>query len=218
MRDFGALFLLTLIALSAHQHGNLIYVPLGYIALYLAALYWRERRNRERDLFIYQLKSLRAELRAGATVSVDQLLLTYQTELTTFRVKVGALISSVEIPSRFHRFPAHGHGEQFIYSLCTLTSGWWCIPGGPLHTLGILLQNVSGGEKKRVCELIDGRRLSPSESSQSRIVIVGGFKEVSTPVPRTSTNFVENTPKLSGGKFFNKFRRKGPKSTITPND
>ena len=166
MRDFFALFLLALITASTWRQGAIAYPPLIYLVIYLGALLLRLRRERERELFVNQLKSHRKELRSGGTVAVDGLLLKYNTELTTFTLQVGGLISSVTIPSRFQRFPPEHAHESFVYSLCTLCSGWWHLPAGPLDTIAILVQNLRGGARQSVAELIDGKLLNRISAQQ----------------------------------------------------
>ncbi|MCC6953847.1 MAG: hypothetical protein IT290_06990 [Deltaproteobacteria bacterium] len=169
MRDFLALFLLSLIVASTWKQGALVYPPLIYLVIYLGALLLRLRRERERELFVNQLKSHRKELRSGGTVVVDNQLLKYDTPVTTYLLQVGGLISVVTIPSRYHRYPDQARAEGLVYSLCTVCSGWWHLPAGPLDTVAVILENLRGGTRKSVAELIDGKLLQRMASQDERI-------------------------------------------------
>lgn len=163
MRDLGVLFILVLITASAWKHDALIYPPLIYLGVYLLALYLRRHRERARTIFLNQLKTHRAELRSGGTIVVNNQLLKYDSMLTTYRVQVGGIISSVTIPSHYKRSPDEDRHESIIYSLCTLFSGWWHLPTGPLETIAIIVENLRGGERKSIAQLIDGRLLERLE-------------------------------------------------------
>ncbi len=135
--------------------GVSILLPLFWLLIFLGALFLRERRIRARTDFVNQLKSCRNELRRGGSVVVDNLVLRYNSPLTTFHLSVGALFFHVSIPSRYR--PAYGENqpEAVTHSLCSLLFGWWSVPHGPLRTLHALMFNLQGGERTTVAWLID---------------------------------------------------------------
>lgn len=155
-RDILIFLLLALIALARWLAGEPYLLPLTWFCAFSAAVWLRERRTRERIDFVNQLKSCRRELRHGGSVVVDNLVLRYNSVLTTFHLSVGGIFVSVDIKSRYQPASAENHPDAFIYSVCSLISGWWSFPHGPLHTVQALLFNLGGGEKMTVAQLIDG--------------------------------------------------------------
>lgn len=143
--------------MTSHALTGAAYLSLvGYLFLSLtAALYFRLRIERRRREFVLQLKSHRRELRAGGSVVVDQLLLRYDTPLTSYTMNIGSLFCSATIPSNYLLHTDERHGIALWYSMLSLLSGWWS-PSGPLNTIHALHVNLRGGKRTTVAELIDG--------------------------------------------------------------
>lgn len=154
-RDLFSFCLLALITLSRYLDDESYYLPLLLLLGFSGAVYFRERRRRERIDFINQLKSHRRDLRTGGAVTVNNLVLRYHSRLATYYVSVGGLLASVQIPSQFHLASTENHPVAVLYSIISLISGWWSVPHGPFETIRCLLHNWDGGEKTTVAMLID---------------------------------------------------------------
>lgn len=148
------LSVLLLVLWSNYISGASIAGPLLVLAVFLFSHLLRARRLKQRIDFINQLKSFRRELLAGGTVSVDQLLLRYDSVLTTYTVSVGIVAVSIRIPSTYRLSTDEQQSDGLLYSFATVIAGWWSLTG-PVHTLQALAENIGGGEKKTVGELID---------------------------------------------------------------
>lgn len=154
--EFISLGLLLLIALSRHQSGGDPAPFLLYAALFSTALWLRSSRERRRRDFVQQLKSCRKELRSGGTVVIDHNLVRYRSVIATYNMNIGGLLCSVLVPSPYRVLDANDeHHDSTLCSLASLLFGWWSIPGGPVQTLTNILQNISGGQRQTVAELID---------------------------------------------------------------
>ncbi len=163
--DLLILFITGLVVLAEWLEGDTPWFMGMIFTCLLTAIYLRERQHRIREDFLNQLKLSRKELRAGGTVLIDGRCLRYDTELTTYSATVGGLLTVVEIPSAF-QFPDDGRSVgTHLFSLLSIISGWWA-PAGPIHTLVVLHQNVSGGKKQRVCELVDNAHLQKTLLSE----------------------------------------------------
>ena len=158
------LIILLLIALRNYLAGDSLIVPAGLLAIFLTALLLRERAERGRTDFINQLKSHRKELRGGGTITVDGLLLRYDTELCFYMVSVGTVFTNINIPTQYRVHRGESHPEAFACSLISLLTGWWSI-SGPQTTIAVLLQNLGGGVRKPVSLLIDAKLLEPAEGT-----------------------------------------------------
>lgn len=152
--DILVFFLLTLITLSRYLRDLSVVEPATVLIVYCLFLAIRKHRKQQRIDFVNQLKSHRKELRAGATVEVNGLLLRYSTTVTTYSFSIGTLISSLTIPSVYRVYRNEQPFEALFYSLITLLTGWWSIMG-PLTTLNIVAQNTGGGKTQSIAELID---------------------------------------------------------------
>ena len=155
MHDLFTFFLILLFCLSTYVNGTGFYASLALLFAFVIVIIIREQRVRKRLDFINQLKSHRRELRSGGTVVVDSLLLRYDTKVTTYFLSVGIVLSSINIPSIYRVYTSEGHAESLVYSFCSLISGWWAFPGGPITTIAFLKQNLTGGQVLSVSELID---------------------------------------------------------------
>ena len=149
-------FLLLLVAVS-HAISGATYLPVfAYFLLSLTtALYFRMKIERMRREFILQLKSHRRELRAGGSVVVDQILLRYDTPLTSYQANIGGILCSASIPSPYLVRSGEPHAIAFVYSALSLVTGWWSL-SGPLFTVDALQRNLRGGVATTVAQLIDG--------------------------------------------------------------
>lgn len=152
------------IALSAYLSGRDPTIPTICVAAFLALVLLREQRERRREDFTTQLRSLRQELRSGGTVVVDHLLLRYDTPVTTYNLNVGFLVGSVLIPSPYRIYTGDAHYEPLLYSIISLITGWWALPpAGPLATLALVRQNLVGGMKTDVAHLIDAKLFNQTD-------------------------------------------------------
>lgn len=152
--DLFLLFLIALVGLAQWLDGTVPWLMLFFFSFYVLALTLRERQNQKREDFLNQLRMSRKELRNGGTVFLEGKCLRYETVLTTYFATIGNLFSVVVIPSRFHFIDEGRSAGALALSLLSLISGWWS-PTGPIHTLATLHQNFLGGQKNRVCDLID---------------------------------------------------------------
>lgn len=152
-----SLFLISLIALSRLQNGGDPTPFFLYLGLLVGVLWLRGRRERKRRDFVHQLKSCRKELRSGGTVVIDGHLLRYNSVISTFYLNFGGVFCSVRIPTHYRVTSEQNdhHHDSFYCSLGSLLTGWWAIPAGPLQTITTIIQNISGGERLSVAELID---------------------------------------------------------------
>ncbi len=96
---------------------------------------------------------------------VDQLLLRYDTPLTSYQANIGGLLCSAAVPSNFAPQRGELHGIALFYSAVSLLSGWWSF-SGPLFTVEALFKNLRGGIKTTVAELIDGPLFARRESER----------------------------------------------------
>lgn len=161
-QDLFVLAFLALACLHAFVRGTNMLAPLIVLGIFLLAVFVRESRRRKRADFITQLKSYRRELRSGGTVVVDNMMLRYDSPITSYHLTVGVLFTSIAIPSPYRLSTGEGHPESFIYSLLSLFSGWWAFPMGPILTLHYIRENLSGGEEMPVAMLIDGKLIMRS--------------------------------------------------------
>lgn len=166
MQEFLVLIFLLSLCVTEAMSGGPVWAPLLILTAYLAALYLRRKRHQQRTDFVNQLKSYRRELRSGGTVVVDTLMLRYGTVLATYRLNIGALLTNIVVPSRYHISSGEEQGESLLYSLLSVVSGWWAFPTGPLITLSLIKQNLGGGEKISVAALIDAPLLAAFEGPQ----------------------------------------------------
>lgn len=178
LQDIGVIFLLVLITVSSYFNGQNLGFYLALLAIFISALLIRERQRRQRQDFVKQLKNYSKELRAGGTIIVHQLLLRHDTPVTSYKANVGMLISSVLIESNYSRVDHNKQLEAYGYSLISFLSGWWSLPAGPLITLGILKQNLSGGEKVTVGQLID----MPTPEKRQLKIPIKKSKRINKPV------------------------------------
>jgi hypothetical protein len=169
IQEWGAVFLLLLLTATAWPHGfEYALSPLAYLLLLVVSLLLRSAQERTRIRFFNQLKSSRKELRHGGSVLVDGLVLHYHSVVTTYRYVIGGLFFSVLIPSRFRSTDRSSSAEAYLSALCSVFTGWWSIPHGPLVTVVTALQNLHGGEKIFVAELIDGARRAAEEDKKPK--------------------------------------------------
>lgn len=167
-RDIIAFLILLLVIVSYYLHGEPV-LPAVTVFLGLAfAVALRGRRERVRMDFVNQLKSHRRELRQGGTVVVDQMLLRYDSVLTTYFATVGAFLSSVDIASPYHLYTGEDRMEPLVYSLFSLCFGWWHFPHGPLLTVGYIQKNLRGGDRITVAMLIDSYALRRLEAEMEK--------------------------------------------------
>jgi hypothetical protein len=152
--NFLFLFVVFLIFLSNYLRGTTLLWPLLVVAVFAICQLLRFRQIRVRNDFLGQLKSHRRELRRGSTVCVDDMLIRYETPVTSYVVSVGLLFLSIDIPSSFRLVQGENPLEALGFSCATLVAGWWSITG-PLHTIRALLINLRGGDKISVAALID---------------------------------------------------------------
>lgn len=146
---------------------SLAYLSGFLFVTFVGAVVVRERRLRERQRFVNQLKSHRRELRSGGTVVVDDRLFRYDTVVATYVSAVGGLVATVHVPSRYRPVAEDGGGSAFLYTLLSLVAGWWS-PHGPLSTISCGVHNLRGGRMTTVAELVDGPLIARLKREQER--------------------------------------------------
>jgi len=138
---------------------------LGLLVVYCTAIGFREalrnrRRHLERELFLNKER-----LEAEGTIQIDDLLIRSTTELTSFRTTVGMIVTSIIIDSPYRIADESSNAEGVGYSLLTLLAGWWAMPLGPLLTVAVVKQNLSGGYKRSVASMIKEKQQAiPAEA------------------------------------------------------
>lgn len=153
--DIFFFLLLLLLFASAWVTGSSLLIPSIPLAAFTIGVLVRAQHNKKRQEFVSQLKSCRKELRSGGTVSIDNMLLRYESSITTYYITVGTLLNTIVIPSPYQIYKTgETHSEGLIYGLISLLAGWWAI-NGPLTTVHTLVQNIRGGESTTVAMLID---------------------------------------------------------------
>lgn len=182
------LLLLTTI-LSKMYNGQSYTIWTVYLFALLLALGFREHQRRGRENFINQLKSQRMALRAGGTVVIDQQLIRYNTPLTTYYINIGALFSSVQVPSQYYLSTESDPPQSLYYSLISMVFGWWHVPHGPLETLAVIKVNLSGGEKISVSELIDKELIASKKDEIERL-----FEQLSEPITKSAPQVKRKLP------------------------
>lgn len=174
------------IALSAYLSGRDPTIPAVCVAAFLGLVLLREHRERRREDFTTQLRSYRQELRSGGTVVVDNLLLRYDTPVTTYNLNVGFLVGSVLVPSPYRIHTGDAHYEPLLYSIISLITGWWALPpAGPLATLALVRQNLIGGMKTDVAHLIDAKLFNQTDDLNAIFAPPEEEKEEKPPLPQT---------------------------------
>lgn len=155
MRQILAILLLLLLTTNRYFDDSLTLPWASLLILFTSAVFLGRKRQKERTNFVNQLKSQREALRKGGTVVVDNVLLRYESILTTYYFCIGGLISSVTVPSNYVIASDEEEKSGLLYSLVSLLSGWWAIPDGPIQTINLIRINLAGGQKQSVAELID---------------------------------------------------------------
>lgn len=81
--------------------------------------------------------------------------ITEATEITRFQACLSFLILTTRFPSRF-LFAEQGNLFSIgsTYTIVTLLLGWWGIPWGPVYTIQTLYQNLRGGQKQTISEIL----------------------------------------------------------------
>ena len=152
--DLFFFLLLLLLFTSAWMSGAPLTVPGIPLIIFISTVTLREFRNKSRQDFISQLKSCRKELRSGSTVCINNMLLRYDSKITSYYLTVGALFTTVTIPSSYLADDGETRIDALCYVLISLLCGWWSI-NGPFATTRTLLQNIHGGQRTTVAALID---------------------------------------------------------------
>ena len=154
--EYISLIIIAALSISRLQNGNEATPFLTYLAVLIGAIWLQKLRERHRRDFIHQLKSCRKELRSGGTVVINSHLVRYNSTISTYYMNFGSLFCTVRVPSLYRVVDAGDeHHDSSIYSLVSILTGWWAIPGGPLQTVATIISNISGGERLTVAELID---------------------------------------------------------------
>ena len=92
------------------------------------------------------------------TISIDDI-------VTRFDVCVSAVIMTETYYSAYHIVGRQSRrGRNVLCTLCTLLMGWWGLPSGPIKTIDSLTQNLVGGRKIRVGDLLDTDEFAESDS------------------------------------------------------
>jgi len=131
--------------------------PLGILFLAGFTLWYMGRSSEERkepDSFIKQLQENKGTINSQGWMYGENLIKP-DTEITQFFFTFSLITVSFKIPSRFYIV-----GEEntalinIIYSVLSFILGWWAIPVGPFYTISSLTNNLKGGRKMVVSEVI----------------------------------------------------------------
>lgn len=164
LRDVVAFFLLLLILASCVMHDGPLLPPSLWLGVFVAGVMLRERNAHRRRQLIEQLVNLRERLERGETIAIDDRRYRLRTELSTYRMSVGALITSINVESLYHAPEGEDSAEGLFYSIISLLTGWWALPFGPIYTLGFVTSNLRGGVRTTVEDL-----LSPNAKAQEKL-------------------------------------------------
>jgi hypothetical protein len=105
------------------------------------------------------LKSFRRQFRRGEGVIIDGEVLRYDTELTTYVMTVGIIISDIRIFSNYTLRKESLPSVAILYSFFSVIFGWFSI-FGPFTTLQTILENFQGSRRESVAMIIDRARFN----------------------------------------------------------
>jgi len=171
-RDIITILLLAALSVSSYRHPHIAYLPLILLVTYICGVYFREKNESKRRRFLDQLKSYRAQLRAGGCVVVDEQIIRYDSAFTTYHINVGGFISTVHIKSPYRISSSEDSSEATTYSIIALLTGWWALPLGPIITLSFVNLNLFKRDTTFVAELIDGEVRHRVNEVQRRVLLV----------------------------------------------
>ena len=158
LQEFWILLFFLLLFAGSWFGGGDVWLPGTMILSYLLLIWLRNRREYERTVFRQQIRSYRTELRQGGTVVVDGLLLRRESVVTSYDLTVGLILTSLTISSPYRLYTDDDTPEALLYSLGSLITGWWAFPSGPLQTIKLITQNLSGGNKETVAALFERQK------------------------------------------------------------
>lgn len=113
-----------------------------------------QRAQSESERFIAWLNEHRDQIIAGPIRYEDQVVSIDDT-VSRFDVCVSAVFATATYHSAYRLVddPARP-GINLLCTSCTLLMGWWGLPWGPIQTINSLCQNLAGGRRCRVGDLI----------------------------------------------------------------
>lgn len=112
-----------------------------------------ERKNRKFIEWLY--KNYNEVLKGNATYNGIKIM--SDTELKRYQFCLSFLFISFKKKSKYYISDYHfTKCIGFAHSMLTCVLGWWGLPWGPIYTVQVILNNIKGGEKITVHELLSG--------------------------------------------------------------
>lgn len=124
----------------------------GAFALFAAVSIVVEGRKRRR--FVRWLADNRNEVESFGKEFEGQRILN-RTELRDFHLAFSVIAFSFRTPSRYFTQSSRLPLTAIVYSLVSVTCGWWGIPHGPIFTLQALSWNLRGGRRLQVWQIYE---------------------------------------------------------------
>ena len=113
-----------------------------------------DKSRKDPDVFLAQLKENKNIILTGGWKYGDHLI-TAETQITQYFFTYSFITASFKIPSCFYIVNEENTSViNFIYSFSSLILGWWAFPHGPIYTISALSNNLKGGNKLRVGDVI----------------------------------------------------------------
>jgi hypothetical protein len=144
--------LLSLIG-SLFQPGGII------LSVLCTALYFffRSQARKREDFLLWLFENI--EMINSGQGNYQGITIKPDTKITYYQVSLSFMIVSMKVSSKFF-FIGHDDspGIALIYTVVSLVLGWWGIPWGPIYTIQVIYNNMSGGNRQNVAELIETAR------------------------------------------------------------
>jgi hypothetical protein len=115
-------------------------------------LFVRGARRRDAEFLLWLDANRDGVQSEGA--SYEGTSITASTELTQYELVASFLIVSFRIPSRLYVDRDASVLTALLFALLTFVLGWWGIPWGPLYTVRALWNNLRGGTRRTVGDLL----------------------------------------------------------------
>ncbi len=148
---------IVLIALRYYYLNISLLIPLLAASVLFAAWILRDLSEHMRWRRKMLLKSYRRELRRGESVMINGELLRYDTELTTYVLTVGVVLTDIRILSNYTVRKESLSPISFVYTFGSICLGWFSL-FGPFTTFLTVVQNIRGSRCESVAMIIDRGR------------------------------------------------------------
>lgn len=148
---------IVLVALRYYFLGVSMLIPSLAASILIAAWIARDISEHARWKRTMLLKSYRQEFRRGESVILNGELLRYDTELTTYVLCVGMILTDIRILSNYTLSKESLPSIALLYSFGSILLGWFSL-FGPFTTLQSVIVNVRGNHRESVAMIIDHSR------------------------------------------------------------